>query len=55
MVTAAIAAGAGNYSVFDDVAGSFIVSPGCFFGLMATAVGTSHIVGSTLQWEEIAQ
>lgn len=50
---AAIAAGAGNYDFADEVAGSIIIPPGCIFGITAKAAGTTHIVHSTLVWEEI--
>lgn len=50
---AAIAAGAGMYNVTEDVAGRIIVPPGCDFGLMAVGAGTSHVVQSTIAWEEI--
>lgn len=45
---AAIAAGAGVYSVYDDTEGKIIVPPGAFFGICATGAGTTHIVQSTL-------
>lgn len=50
---AAIAAGAGLYGTIDEVRGSIIVPPGTIFGIMATAAGTTHVVHSTLTWEEI--
>jgi hypothetical protein len=50
---AAIAAGAGVYSVADEVAGRIIVPPGFLFGIMCAGAGTTHIVQSTLQWEEV--
>ncbi len=50
---AAIAAGAGNYSIADAVRGQIIVPPGTLFGIMCTAAGTTHIVHSTLTWEEV--
>lgn len=50
---AAIAAGAGSYSVIDEVAGSIIVPPGFVFGLACVGAGTSHVVQSTLVWEEV--
>ena len=51
---AAIAAGAGVYSVYDDVAGKLIVPPGYAFGICDTATGTSHVLQSTLYWVEVA-
>jgi hypothetical protein len=50
---AAIAAGAGMYDVVDDIAGRIIVPPGVLFGITALAAGTTHIVQSTLVWEEV--
>lgn len=50
---AAIAAGAGNYSIADAVRGQIIVPPGTLFGIMALAAGTTHVVQSTLTWEEV--
>lgn len=50
---AAIAAGAGNYTVTEEVAGRIIVPQGGFLGLAATAVGTTHIVSAWLIWEEV--
>lgn len=50
---AAIAAGAGIYTAFDEVAGRIVVPPGFFFGIMAAGAGTTHIVQSTVCWEEI--
>lgn len=50
---AAIAAGAGNYSLVDDVGGSIIVPPGVIFGLTCVGAGTTHIVQTTLMWEEV--
>lgn len=50
---AAIAAGAGMYSVIDEVAGYWVVPPGMLFGLCATGAGTSHVLQATLVWEEI--
>lgn len=50
---AAIATGAGLYTAFDDVGGRIIVPPGVVFGLCALAAGTTHVVQSTLVWEEV--
>lgn len=50
---AAIAAGAGIYSVVDDPIVPITVIPGMMFGLMALGAGTTHIVQSTLFWEEV--
>jgi hypothetical protein len=50
---AAIAAGAGIYSVEDEVAGSIIIPPGAFAGVYAKAVGTTHIVDASIVWEEV--
>lgn len=49
----AIALGAGNNSIVDELNGSVIVPPGCIFGLTATATGTTHIVQSEMVWEEV--
>jgi hypothetical protein len=50
---AAVAAGAGLYTAIDEVAGRIIVPPGVVFGLTCLAAGTTHIVQSTLMWEEV--
>lgn len=50
---AAIAAGAGVYDSYEEVAGRIIVPPGCLFGICALGAGTSHVVQSTLTWEEV--
>lgn len=50
---AAIAAGAGIYSAYDDVAGKIIIPPGTVFGLTVTGAGTSHVLQSTLWWIEV--
>jgi hypothetical protein len=50
---AAIAAGAGMYDVADEIGGRIIVPPGCLFGLTCLAAGTTHIVQSSLIWEEV--
>jgi hypothetical protein len=50
---AAIAAGAGLYSANDEPCGMIIVPPGVVFGICALAAGTTHVVQSTLIWEEV--
>jgi hypothetical protein len=50
---AAVAAGAGNYTVSEEVAGRIIVPQGGFCGLAATAVGTNHVVSAWMVWEEV--
>jgi hypothetical protein len=50
---AAIAAGAGIYHVVDEVEGAIIVPPGTLFGIMALAAGTTHIIQSTIVYEEL--
>lgn len=50
---AAIAAGAGNYSVADVPEGVIIIPPGVIFGLTCTGAGTSHVVQTTMWWEEV--
>jgi hypothetical protein len=50
---AAIATGAGLYDAYEEVAGRIIVAPGMNIGLCATATGTTHIVQSTIIWEEV--
>lgn len=50
---AAIAAGAGVYDSLDEPDGSIIVPPGTLFGICALGAGTSHVVQSTLVWEEV--
>lgn len=49
---AAVAAGAGLYGQVDQLDGLIIVPPGTFFGIMCLAAGTSHVVQSSLIWEE---
>lgn len=49
---AAVAAGAGVYSVDDLVDGMIQVQPGCFAGVACTAAGTTHIVAASLTWSE---
>lgn len=51
---AAIASGAGMYDVRDEVEGRIIVPPGVIFGIAGVGAGTSHVVQSTLVWEEVA-
>ncbi len=50
---AAIAAGAGNNSIYDAVDGKIIIPPGYAFGICTTATGTSHVMQSTLYWIEV--
>jgi hypothetical protein len=50
---AAIAAGAGMYSVVEDVAGKIIVPPGTVFGITGTGAGTTHIVQSAIYFQEV--
>lgn len=50
---AAVAAGAGLYTAIDEPASSIIVPPGVLFGLVCAAAGTSHVVQSSLEWEEV--
>lgn len=49
---AAIAAGAGVNSAYDNIDGKIIIPPGYAFGLCDTATGTTHIVQTTLYWIE---
>jgi hypothetical protein len=50
---AAIAAGAGNNSIDEEVAGAIIVAPGSAIALSAHGAGTSHVVSAYLTWEEV--
>lgn len=50
---AAVAAGAGLYGALHEVGGLIIVPPGVLFGLTCVGAGTTHIVQSTLIWEEV--
>lgn len=50
---AAIATGAGMYDAWDEPAGRIVVPPGVLVGIMALAAGTTHIVQSTIIWEEV--
>ena len=50
---AAVAAGAGNYQVDEEVAGAIIIPQGGFLGISAHAVGTSHVISAYITWEEI--
>ena len=36
-----------------DIAGRIIVPPGCVFGITAVGAGSSHVVQSTIAWEEL--
>lgn len=49
---AAVAATGTVLSVAEEVAGSIIVPPGTLFGITCVGAGTTHIVQSTLVWEE---
>lgn len=49
---AAVAAGAGLYSVLDYVDGMIVVPPGCFCGITAHAAGTTVVVSSSITWQE---
>lgn len=40
-------------SVAEEVAGAIIVPPGTLFGITCVGAGTSHVVQSTLVWEEV--
>jgi hypothetical protein len=50
---AAVAAGAGVYTAFEEVAGDVIIPPGAVIGIFAVAAGTSHLVKASLQWAEV--
>jgi hypothetical protein len=50
---AAVAAGAGLYDKDDLIDGAIIIPPGFLFGLMCAGAGTSHVVQSTMWWEEV--
>jgi hypothetical protein len=49
---AAVAAGAGVYTVEEETAGDILVPPGAILGIFAQAAGTTHIVKASLTWEE---
>lgn len=49
----AVAAGAGIYTVTDDPIAPIEVVPGMVFGLTCAAAGTTHIVQTTMYWEEV--
>jgi hypothetical protein len=51
---AAVAAGAGSNSVSEDTGGNLIIEPGNFAGIFATAAGTSHVAGASIEFETIA-
>jgi hypothetical protein len=51
---AAIAAGAGIYSSFEEHAGDLVIAPGGMLALCCTAVGTTHIISAFVSWEEVA-
>lgn len=52
--TAAIAAGAGIYSVTEDTKGEIVVPPGAFAGIACgNGAGTTWIVSAALSWEEV--
>lgn len=48
-----IVLGSGIQSYSEDLKGQIVVPPGCLFGLSAAGAGTSHIVQSSLSWEEV--
>jgi len=50
---AAIAAGAGINSVYDEVAGRIIVPPGAIFGICQVGASTA-VAQATMWWEEVA-
>ena len=50
---AAIAAGAGLYSVVEETAGDIIVPPGGALIIANTATGTTHVVCCGLTWDEV--
>jgi hypothetical protein len=50
---AAVAAGAGLYSVIDEVAGRIIVPPLCAWGLAQIGASTA-VVQTTIYWAEVA-
>ena len=49
---AAVAAGAGLYTMVDSVDGMIIVPPGCFCGISAHAAGTTVVVSTSITWQE---
>jgi len=51
---AAVAAGAGVYSIDEDVGGLIVVPPGAALVVSAHAVGTTHVISGYMAWEEIA-
>ena len=51
---AAVASGAGVYTVDEETAGDVIVPPGAILGIFAQAAGTTHIVKASLSWEEVS-
>lgn len=52
--SAAIAAGAGIYTVDEDTGGDIIVPPSAILGIFAQAAGTNHVVKASLSWEEVS-
>lgn len=50
---AAIAAGAGTYSVEEVTDGDMVIAPGGFAGIAATAAGTTHIAAASITWAEL--
>jgi hypothetical protein len=50
---AAVAAGAGVYTVEEETAGDIMIPPGAILGIFAQAAGTTHIVKASLTWEEL--
>lgn len=51
--TAVAATGVNETAQDNDPDGLFIVPPGCVFGIAAVAAGTTHLVQSTIWWEEL--
>lgn len=50
---AAITAGAGLYDAVEEVDGRIIIPPGMNIAILCAAVGTAHVVQSSLIWEEV--
>lgn len=50
---AAVAAGAGNYTVEEITDGGIIVQPGAFAGIALTGAGTTHVAGASVTWAEL--
>ena len=50
---AAVAVGAGNYTVEEVTDGGIVIPPGAFAGVALTGAGTTHVAGASVTWAEL--